>query len=349
MNDSATLETPRKVTAAAEPQPEVSTTLAPGALAKPARVISPTCITLQILAPSDGKLTMTYEIKEASGWDGNTIGCDGRSFYDGAVSSCDEHRVIAGITYNYWEAAVACNLQRVGIECDPEECPLESYAGTRVMTAAKKLADMTGGKLCDDIGRELTDIEVEAVGKHIDARIKARTAAQHKATLRAAPVLADGSRKVIGPLSFQSRRYGPKGALLEISSFDVPAMGYYQGAAAGYRAAGELMAFAHRHHGAEPFYAIRNSMKAAAALGSADVDTESPAHVAAGFFEAMAHLLTSAGRQNPNKKWIESKADHYDRSATEERDWRAEEAANFSARMKAAKAAKKAQREGGAA
>jgi hypothetical protein len=71
-------------------------------------------------------------------------------------------------------------LTSVEIHFDPELCPIEWGAGSRLMAACARFSELMEGRLCNGLGNEIGEEAREAIAKHIDHIMTRRCAANRE-------------------------------------------------------------------------------------------------------------------------------------------------------------------------
>lgn len=229
-------------------------------------------------------------------------------------------------------------LKEIQIHIDPETCALMWRAGAQLMEQLQKYAVLIGARICDGLGQPLSDEGMVAISNHIDAVISRRRDEDRAARIVTLP---SGEKRLLSELSFAYeviREAGSKKRVYRSVRFDVPSLHYYEGRALGIRLAGEVVDF-YRKHSTQPLD-ILGILQDAIALNVFEYDKESQSSVASGFLEVMTTLI-HVGALNLNPAWLDSQIKN---QAVQHVSWlknREERKADFVARMKAAREAKR--------
>ena len=233
-------------------------------------------------------------------------------------------------------------LTAVEIHIDPELCPIEWNAGSRLMAACTKFAELMEGRLCNGLGNEIGEEACEAIAQHIDHVMSKRIVAdREKRTVE----LPTGERRELSELSFcytVLREAGSRKRTYRPVYFDADPMPCYAGRAKGMEMAGEVVAF-FRKHQVERLHIENMLREVFERSGSQGASFDSPevANVADGFMEVMTALIM-VGSRHLNPAWLDEKiAQSKDYHENWQRD-REDRKVVFVERMRKAREAKKA-------
>ena len=242
------------------------------------------------------------------------------------------------------------SLRVVEFWIDPAACELEMDAGSRLIYLLRRLAEDVGGTICDGTHAPMSDEALDALADHIDTVLKQRIDAAWNASAVTQP---DGSLRIPGAVSFQNYTYpkkpGKRRSRKPVEDcFDVEALPYFAAHAKAFRMVAELQRTYREHKYERPAF----SSILADALG---VEIPALTHVQQGsrgnvvhcFMKIMDRVFAN-GLANTNPKWVVQQAEEWEAYAARSAAYREEDKAKFAERMRAGKAAKKAQRQGGA-
>lgn len=231
-------------------------------------------------------------------------------------------------------------IREFKLSIDPEACAIEFKAGTRLLRIFRDCAVLIGAQACDGFGKHLSTEDLDALANHIDAVISRRRDEAWEARKFKLP---SGEVRLAGELSFQYmvlKEAGSRKSAHRSVDFDCTPMPYYQGYIRGLEMAEEFIAY-HRKH-KEAHIQIARVLEAAidAANEKFPAEGKSKRGQARGFLMVMETLLR-VGMNNINLKWLthqkeQAAATH---EALEKYDQRKK--AEFVARMRAAREAKK--------
>lgn len=231
-------------------------------------------------------------------------------------------------------------IREFKLTIDPEACAIEYKAGTRLLRLLRDCAVLIGAHICDGFGKSLSDENLDAIASHIDQVISRRRDEAWEARKFKLP---SGEVRRAGELSFQYmvlKEAGSRKSVYRSVDFDCTPMPYYQGYIRGLEMAEELIAHLRKHK--EPGIQIGRILEAAIEAGNEKFPSEgdSKRGQARGFLMVMETLLR-VGTNNINPKWLalqkeQAVASH---EAVEKYDQR--QKAEFVARMRAAREAKK--------
>lgn len=323
--------------------------VAPGAKARPKSHApdfpppSPTTIVLFLVA-RDGVFENFMEHASEAGFSGGTL--EGRVLSTGMASD-DTGELFVTSHYRQWDA-LDKRLRQVEFRIDPEVCEIELQGGSRYRYALDKLAKTLGADIHDGLGNVIDDAGMMAIAKHINETLRRR----HTAELRAREVvLPDGSVRVPGMVSFQHSidRAIPGKPMTrerEFKNFDVPALGGYAALGKAYRMIEELQQHLRKHRR----YRVDFGAMIAASLG-----VEAPlidfslkpvdSNVAAAFLRILNVVIIN-GLTLTRPDWVTQQAAEYEQYARAMELEDKERKKTFVQRMRASKAAKKAQGKG---
>lgn len=232
-------------------------------------------------------------------------------------------------------------IREFKLTIDPEACAIEYKAGTRLLRLFRDCSVLIGAHICDGFGKPLSDENLDAIASHIDQVISRRRDEAWEARKFKLP---SGEVRRAGELSFQYmvlKEAGSRKSVYRSVDFDCTPMPYYQGYIRGLEMAEEFIAY-HRKH-KEAHIQIGRILEAAIEAGNEKFPREgdSKRGQARGFLMVMETLLR-VGTGNINPKWIELQKEQAVASheAVEKYDQRKK--AEFVARMRAGREAKKA-------
>lgn len=297
---------------------------------------SPTLITLLVQARQQFFTRSPSEAFEVAGF--------GRSkeFVGTAFVSKDTGETIAEPKWNGFDAAMG-QLSQIEIRCDPARCVVEFDAGQRLISALRVLANQLDGYIADGVGSELSEDELSAVGQHIDALLDQRASEQ-------APKGFQVDAQTIrfpGQLSFQYVDHVavPKKRSKKVhpTFFESHDTDFFEGRAEGVRRAMELVQFILDHKVRSPSFAA--TLNEIFTSGQWAKSYQPGGHIAGAFIETIEEVFR-AGCVHISKGWMLGRHQYLLKQAKLNRETKAEEASAFVERMRAAKAAKKAARQG---
>lgn len=233
-------------------------------------------------------------------------------------------------------------LTAVEIHIDPELCPIEWDAGSRLMAACTKFAELMEGRLCNGLGNEIGAEAREAIASHIDRVMLERRKADRVART---VTLASGERRELSELSFSytvRREAGSRKSAYRPVYFDAKPMPYYAGHAMGMEMAGEVVAFFRKHQVDRlDIKQMLHEVFERSQGQSISFDTSEVANVANGFMEVMSTLIM-VGARHLNPVWLDERiAESKSHHADWQRD-REDQKVVFVERMRKAREAKKA-------
>lgn len=195
-------------------------------------------------------------------------------------------------------------LKEIQVHTDPELCAWMWRAGSYLMERLKKYAILIGARICDGLGQPLDDEAIDAIGKHIDAVMTKRRAADQEARTVTLP---SGERRELSELSFAYavlREAGAKKGSYRHVRFDAPALHYHEGRAMGMQMAGEIVKFYCKHKTEQlPLDLI---LREAIQSRGADYYKATEGNVTSGFFEVIETLI-KVGAQYLNPEWLKQK------------------------------------------
>ncbi|WP_159917842.1 hypothetical protein [Pantoea sp. 18069] len=231
-------------------------------------------------------------------------------------------------------------VREIKLSIDPESCAIEWQAGTRLARVAGEYAILIGAKVCDGFGKTLSPDGLGAIGSHIDKVINRRRAEARKARKIKLP---SGELRELGELSFQHavvREAGSRKSVWRSVDFDCQPMPYYQGYVRGVEMAEEVIAYYKKHK--EPDLHIEHVLEAAfrAKTEKRSCEGDSKNGQAQGFLTVMA-VLIRVGAGNINPKWIAQQKERAVASHESMEAYGRLKKAEFVARMRAAREAKK--------
>lgn len=300
---------------------------------------SPTLITLQVRSRQQFFLRSPSEVIDEAGF--------GRSkqFVCTALVTRDTGDTIADVKWDGWLAAMH-ELSQVDVRCDPARCALEDGAGRRLLAAVRALAANLDGYIADGTGRELSEEELTALGQYIDVVLDQRAA---DAAPKGVRIDADTLR-FQGTLSFQYfdhvKRKGARLPVVRHGYFPTESTEFFEGRFEGTRRAAELVNFVREHR--ERSSPLMETLSEIFKSGQWENRYNPAGHIAGGFLEVIEEVFR-AGCTAISLGWLIGRMQSAERRAEIQREAVAEEKAEFSKRMKAAKAAKRASATGGAA
>lgn len=231
-------------------------------------------------------------------------------------------------------------VQEFKLCVDPETCAIEYRAGARLVEKTRGYATSIGAYVCDGFGKELGSEGLDAIGCHIDQVLNRRRDEEMAARMIKS---SEGEIRRLGYLSFQyavMKEAGSRKGTYRRVDFDCRPMPYYEGYVQGVEMAEEVIAFYRKHKQSDLEI---NSVIAAAIVASKEVlpDTAVTRRGQAfGFLDVMAALIR-VGTGNINPKWIENKKTRALESQKYSEERTQQEKAEFVARMRAAREAKK--------
>lgn len=307
---------------------------------------SPTQITLQLKA-----LGVAFpNFPELADEQGFRRGPAGDGHFGLGLPRHDDGKLIATAHYDNWDY-IEHRLRVVEFKIDPENCPVELDGGHRLIARLESMARSLNAAVCDGLGAPLSGEACDALGDHINAVMLRRyKAAREKRAVK----LPDGSLQFPGYVSFQTVIYAkqpgkPIARTATIRNFEVPALHHCAAKAQAFRMVQELKRTFEQHRVERP----RFSNIIADALGVPSPKAHygrkpSRETVVAHFFELLNSVFAN-GLANTNAGWLETQAALYEGYAERDAKALAEDRATFAERMRSARAAKQAGRQGGAA
>ena len=149
---------------------------------------------------------------------------------------------------------------------------------------------------------------------------------------------ADGRRTQRGELSFFTTELNRLGAWKSQNYFDVPAESYHAGWVTGYRCAAELLEALEQGQKINMTWVIRDVIEA----GQDPAGTPGRRGASVAFMEIMGEAIGFTAQHGRNAPWMARKIEHAEGRRVYWATREAEERAEFSARMKAARQAKRA-------
>ncbi|WP_225782635.1 hypothetical protein [Xenophilus sp. Marseille-Q4582] len=240
-------------------------------------------------------------------------------------------------------------FKEVAIHFDPENCPAYGESGTTIIEAINKAARKLGAHVVDGLGKRLRRKEMDMLAQHIQDTLVRR---QYEAEAARTSWPDKHTKRVQRELSFQFRetKHGPRGGYVSGSGrtvfFDAPKLPYEAGRALGIRMALEHIKYLETHS-----YSDGHLMATIeSAFEMYTEDRESPkrltrGNVAAGYLFIMMRLV-KIGAKGVNLKWVQQQVEYREQEAEMEAKIHAAESKKLTARLKAAREAK---RSGGAA
>lgn len=155
----------------------------------------------------------------------------------------------------------------------------------------------------------------------------------------------DGERRQNTGLSFVTRTINQRGYMQTINHFDVPSEGYAAGRITGYRCAAELLKVLQRGYG--PHVPLRDIIREAVSVKNGVYGAADRWGAACGFMDVIEEAVTFLAKHGQHADWVARKIKSEEESTAwlAERD--AKEKAAFVERMRQARAAKRAARQGG--
>ncbi|WP_395317027.1 hypothetical protein [Variovorax sp. UC74_104] len=203
----------------------------------------------------------------------------------------------------------------------------------------------------DGVGNLVGEEALQALADHITAVMSRRyCAAMTDSCVR----LPDGSLRYPLDVSFQNFTYvkAPGKRMSRKATFnyfDVPALPFYAARAQAFRMVEELQRTFAAHEINRPSFGpmIADAFGVEPPRGDMRRGVALRDNVVACFIEILGTVLKN-GLANTNPEWLQKSAERSERWAADDAERHAAAKRDFSARMKAAKAAKKAAREGAA-
>lgn len=199
-------------------------------------------------------------------------------------------------------------IKEITLQIDPESCPIEWRAGSRLVELLERYLTLVGASAYDGLGALLSPDEIKAIGQHIDHTLFRRRDEEREASLITMP---NGEIREPGELSFQYgvwREAGSKKRTWRKVGFDCQPMHYYKGYVQGIEMAKEVITYFKKHKVAD--FGLESALEAAFEAGrgqSAGDDTK--LGQMRGFMTVMCTLIrVGAGGINPN--WIEAQQRH---------------------------------------
>lgn len=313
----------------------------PGAKPKAAPALSPTQITL-LVRPRQQHFSENHILAAQDAGFG-----EDRRVMRPALVSHDTGETIAYLQWDGFRTAIG-ELDCIEIHCAPETCAIESGAGGRLFRILADFAQRLDGYIADGLGRVLTVEEMSAIGKHIDSVLDRR---EEDAAPRGIQIDAR-TKRFPGALSFQHvdkiAMDGKRSKQVRRAFFPAPNLGYYAGRAEGTRRAAELIQFVLQHKQRSPGF--MNMLREIFESGqwTTEKADRGDGSIAGGFMEVVERVFR-VGCAHVSKDWLTNREAYFSQQAIEENEHIATCKADFVARMKVAKAAKKAREQGGAA
>lgn len=315
--------------------------VSPGAKLKATPALSPTQITL-LVRPRQQHFSENHRVAAQDAGFG-----EDRRVMRPALVSHDTGETVAYLQWNGFQAAIG-ELDCIEVHCDPESCAIESGAGGRLFRVLADFANRLDGYITDGLGRELTAEEMSALGKHIDSVLDRR---EEDAAPKGVQIDARTTR-FPGALSFQHVDKitvdGKRHKKVRRAYFPAPKLGYYAGRAEGTHRATELIQFVLKHKERSPGFV--NMLREIFESGQWTIEKadRGDGSIAGEFMEVIEQVFR-VGCAHVSKGWLTNRAAYFSKQAVEENEHVAACKAEFVARMKAAKAAKKAQVQDGTA
>ncbi|WP_295539205.1 hypothetical protein [uncultured Pseudacidovorax sp.] len=241
-------------------------------------------------------------------------------------------------------------LKEIRVTVDPRHCPLPGGYGSlarHFRDGVKGLLEAMGDAvLVDGMGHPISTDDLEKVVHHIHHEVEARSVELERSVTTD---LGGGRFRIQGRLSFQYRieTRGMRGAVkgFEWVHFDAPTLRWGAGRAKGAEMAREHLAWlrAHRQDDADLLETLEEAF---AAMRERRPGQQSPSrcHAADGYLQLMVEALSGTAKFI-NPAWVESKVE----DARRLQEWDEKTVAENLAPARAARAAKQAQRKGGAA
>lgn len=227
-------------------------------------------------------------------------------------------------------------LEEIEVHCDHARCAAHSWAGSMLMRSLVAFATAMDADVCDGLGKVLSEDEREAFALHLNSLLSKREDEAHPPPVK----LSKTTTRHFGLLSFQHFDHIKEpGKRLRVVAEHFPAKAteYHEGAAEGYRRAAEVVQYLRTHKISRPN--LQQMLAEALSQGRGSFFRKSKGNIASAFLDAIELLIVQGAKQmHPSQ--FEASADRHAAEAKR---------IAFTKRMKAAKAAKKAQREGGAA
>ncbi|RUR68656.1 hypothetical protein EJP67_16460 [Variovorax guangxiensis] len=263
-----------------------------------------------------------------------------------ALADVDTGIGIAYVRWNGFTAAVG-ELKAIAIHCDPERCPVELQAGGRLVGTLTDFSQQLDGYIADGLGRELAAAEIAAIGEHIDSIMRRRWDEIHEVGV---PIDANTVRfRGALPFQFYDQVLAPRKRIPEMRGHFFPAhrANYYAGRAEGAIRALQLIDFNLNHKIKRPaFAAMLEEIFKSGQWDDLGFNNGS-GHAASEFVEIIEAVF-QLGCSVVSKGWLLGRVQRWERTAAEWDEHQAASRADFVERMRAARAAKKTAREGGA-
>lgn len=242
-------------------------------------------------------------------------------------------------------------LTQVRVTIDPETCAISWGAARQFTSTLTSFAKAMGGTVLDGLGAPVSDDAMKGLEDHIRATVHRRM----EETEQARTVQVDRyTTRTSGALSYQfrltTRKPGSRYPNWTHVYFDAPSLPYYAGTAAGFRMAREMVEYLRQHKTSDAGLenTILEAARMAANMPHPGMDGCHSEHVAHAFMRCITTLV-KVGAQNLNMKWLDHHIAEYDAYEAKYGPARDAKKAAVSRRLNAARAAKRAQRKGGAA
>jgi len=206
--------------------------------------------------------------------------------------------------------------REIQVHIDPETCPLQWGAGSRLFEKIDKYALLIGGSICDGLGNHLSPDDKAALEKHINDTIKHRSDMEKRARTVTLP---DGEQRQPdnGGLSFcftVIREAGSRKKAWRSVYFEARPMHYYEGKAHACRMIQEVVTGFKEHKIHKPDI-VRMLAEVFEKTGTkqifGDYGKESLRNVTSEFLE-LIETLVRLGAGNMNPKWLEQKIAHFE-------------------------------------
>lgn len=242
-------------------------------------------------------------------------------------------------------------LKEVRVTIDPETCATSWAAAQQFVRTLRDFTQAMGGAVLDGLGAPVSDEALKGLEEHIHATVRRRMDEDEKArTVSVDRYTVRTSRALSYQFTLKTRKPDSRHSDWTHVYFDAPSLPYYAGTAAGFRMAKEMVEYLRQHKTSEADleYTIREAARMAAAKPYPGFDGRHPEHAAHAFLRCIA-TLAKVGASHLNMKWLDLMISDYDAQEAKYGPERDAKKAAVAKRLNAARAAKKAQREGGAA
>ena len=223
-------------------------------------------------------------------------------------------------------------IKEIALQIDPENCPIEWRAGSRLIGLLERYLILVDAAVYDGLGALLSPDELKAIGEHIDRTMFRRFEEVREASLITMP---SGEIREPGDLSFQyavRREAGSRVKVWRPVRFDCQPTHFYKGYVQGIEMAEEVIACFKKHKVSD--FGLESTLDAAFQAGRGqDEDEGTKLGQVRGFMMVMCALIrVGAGHINP--KWIEEKHRHAIETLEGNERHKAQKKAEFVDRMR---------------